>query len=129
LKAADNRGAQAVPDYLYATNSDYGWGIFLLLTVALGASAAYASGKAIAQTWRPYWHIPLYMLPLALAVRFCHFALFEEPLLSLASYLVDYSVLFLAASLGYRIVRTRQMAGQYGWLYRRAGPVRWRKVP
>jgi hypothetical protein len=117
-----------VPAFLYAANADYGLWIFLLLTATLGASAAYASGKVIAQTWRPYWHIPLYMLPLALAVRFCHFALFEEPLLSLTSYLVDYAVLLLASSLGYRIVRARQMAGQYGWLYRRAGPVLWRRV-
>ena len=84
--------------------------MFLLVTLAMGGSAAYASGKAIAQTWRPFWHVPLYMLALAAAVRFFHFALFEEPLLSLNSYVVDFAVALAAASLGYRLVRARQMA-------------------
>ena len=65
-----------------------------LLTFAMGGAAAFASGKAIAQTWRPFWQVPLYMLALAAAVRFCHFALFEEPLLSLPSYLVDFAIGF-----------------------------------
>ena len=38
---------------------------FLLVTVAMGGSAAYQAGKAIAQTWRPYWHVPAYGLILA----------------------------------------------------------------
>src|SRR3954447_4290220 len=83
---------------------------FLLVTIVMGGLAAYASGKAIAQTWRPFWHVPLYMLIVAAAVRFCHFALFEEPLLSLQSYAVDFAIAFASASLGYRLVRARQMA-------------------
>ena len=100
---------------------------FLLVTVLMGGAAAYVSGKAIAQTWRPFWHVPLYMLLLAAAVRFCHFALFGEPLLSARSYAVDFAVAFAAASLGYRLVRARQMATQYGWLFRRSGPLGWRR--
>ena len=99
---------------------------FILVTIAMGGLAAYASGKAIAQTWRPFWHVPLYMLIVAAAVRFFHFALFEEPLISLPSYIVDFAIAFAAASLGYRLVRARQMAVQYGWLYRRRGPLGWR---
>ena len=60
---------------------------------------------------------------------FCHFALFEEPLLSLRSYAVDFVIAFVAASLGYRLVRARQMAVQYGWLFRRRGPLGWRPTP
>ena len=101
---------------------------FLLVTIVMGGSAAYVSGKAIAQTWRPFWHVPLYMLALAGVVRFCHFALFDEPFLSLASYIVDFIVAFPAAALGYRIVRARQMATQYGWLYRRSGLLGWRRL-
>src|SRR5262245_58550827 len=101
---------------------------FILLTLLMGGGAAYASGKAIAQTWRPFWHVPLYMLIVALAVRFCHFALFEEELFSLPSYMVDFAVAFAAASLGYRLVRARQMAVQYGWLFRRRGPLGWRAL-
>lgn len=102
---------------------------FLLVTVLMGGLAAYASGRAIAQTWRPFWHVPLYMLALAAAVRFCHFALFEETLLSFASYAADFAIAFAASSLGYRLVRARQMTGQYGWLYARRGPLGWRPSP
>jgi len=113
-----------MPDNLYGG----GLWTFLLLTVLMGGMAAYASGKAIAQTWRPAWHVPLYMLAVAAGVRFCHFALFEEPLLSLRSYLVDFAIAFAAAWLGYRLARSRQMAVQYGWLFRRRGPVSWRAL-
>jgi hypothetical protein len=102
---------------------------FLLVTIAMGGAAAYLSGQAIAQTWRPFWHVSLYMLGLAAAVRFCHFALFEEPLLSPASYAVDFVVAFAAAALGYRVVRARQMALQYGWLFRSRGLLGWRRQP
>jgi hypothetical protein len=101
---------------------------FLLVTILMGGSAAYVSGRAIAQTWRPFWHAPLYMLVLAAAMRFCHFALFEEPFISAKSYLVDFAVALAAASLGYRIVRAHQMATQYRWLFRRRGPLTWTRV-
>jgi predicted permease len=101
--------------------------IFLLLTVMLGGAAAYASGKAIAQTWRPFQQVPLYSLLLAAGVRFCHFALFEEPLLSPGSYAVDFLVALLFAALGYRLVRARQMATQYAWLFQRSGVLGWRR--
>jgi hypothetical protein len=107
---------------------DSGAFVFLLLTLVLGGSAAFASGRAIAQTWRPFWHIPLYMLALAAGVRFCHFALFEEPLLSPSGYLLDYATVCAAAALGFRLLRTRQMAGQYGWIFRRIGPLQWRRL-
>jgi hypothetical protein len=101
----------------------------LLVTIVMGGSAAYVSGKAIAQTWRPFWHVPLYMLALAAVVRFCHFALFAEPFLSLPGYGLDFVVAFAAAAFGYRIVRARQMAAQYGWLFRRFGLLGWRRLP
>ena len=88
-----------MPDWLYDTGN--GW-VFLLVTVIIGGSAAFLSGRAIAQTWRPYWHIPLYMVPIAASVRFFHYALFHEPMLSLQNYIVDFAVVLAAASLGYR---------------------------
>ena len=36
-------------------------------------------------------------------------------------------VLFLLAGLGFRLTRARQMAGQYGWLFERTGPLTWRE--
>jgi hypothetical protein len=102
---------------------------FPIVTLGMGGAAAYLSGRAIAQTWRPFWHIPLYMLVLTAAVRFCHFALFEEPFLSLPSYAVDFACAFTAATLGYRTVRTQQMRTQYGWLLRSSGPLGRHRLP
>ena len=101
---------------------------FALVTLGMGGAAAYLSGRAIAQTWRPFWHVPLYMLALAVVVRFCHFALFEEPFLSLPSYLLDFACAFAAAALGFRAVRAQQMRTQYGWMFRSSGPLGWRRI-
>jgi hypothetical protein len=101
--------------------------VFLLVTCILGGAAGYLSGRAVAQTWRPYWQVPLYMLGIALGVRFMHYALFQGPMLSAPSLVVDYLVTVVAASIGYRVVRAGQIGGQYGWLFERAGPFGWRR--
>jgi hypothetical protein len=113
-----------MPAWLYTGDENSAW-IFLLVTVLLGGSTAYLSGKAIAETWRPLWHLPVYMLMTALAVRFLHYALFHEVfflfddvaqfLLSLRNYIVDLAVLLVAGLAGYLVARRRQMAAQYGW--------------
>jgi len=91
-------------------------GVFVLVTVVLGGGAAVIAGRAIAQTWRPWWSVILYMLLLGAAVRFIHFALFQGTLLSLHYYFVDTLVAVLFGLWGYRITRKRQMAQQYGFL-------------
>lgn len=93
-------------------------GPFLLVTVALGGGAAWQAGRAIAQTWRPWWQLMLYMFVLAAAVRFIHYALFDGVLLSLPAYALDTAVVIGCAALGFRAARTRQMARQYGFLDR-----------
>ncbi len=103
--------------------------VFLLVTCTLGGAAAVLAGRAMAQTWRPFWQVPVYMLGLAASVRFIHNALFEAPLLSLKSFAVDFLVVLLAAAIGYRLVRAGQMGHQYGWLYERTGPFGWRPRP
>lgn len=100
---------------LYETGPNGLW-VFLLVTVLLGGSGAFVSGRAIAQTWRPFWHVPAYMLLLAAIVRFFHYALFWEVLISLKNYMVDFAVMLVSATIGYRLTRARQMAEQYGWL-------------
>jgi hypothetical protein len=62
-------------------------------------------------------------------VRFFHYALFHEPMISLQNYIVDFAVVLVAASFGYRMLRARQMAQQYHWLFRRTGLLGWRRVP
>jgi hypothetical protein len=91
-------------------------GVFLLVTVAMGGGAAWLTGCAIAGTWRPWWQAIAYALILGAVVRFFHFALFEGTLLSPRYYLVDTIVCLIAALLGYRATRLRQMSTQYRWL-------------
>ena len=93
---------------------------FLLITVLLGGGAAWLAGRAIAQTWRPWWSIIAYMMILGLAVRFCHYALFAGTLLSPHYYAVDTIILVLMATLGFRGTRDAQMVRQYGFLNSKA---------
>jgi hypothetical protein len=97
---------------LYNAGPNGHW-VFLLVTIIMGGATAYVTGKSIAETWRPTWQILLYALITALAVRFIHFALFEEVLLSLRNYIVDCAVLCSASFVGYTHTRKRQMTDQY----------------
>lgn len=99
----------------------------LFVTGIIGGAAAWATGRAIAGTWRPYWQVVTYMLLLGGAVRFVHFALFEGELLSVPSYLADMLYLLAVASLAWRITRARRMVTQYRWLYERTSPLTWRE--
>ena len=92
-----------------------GWD-FLVVTLLLGSAAAFASGRAIAETWRPLWQVPLYMVPLAAGVRFVQYAVFKSPLLSTGRALADLAVLTAFAVAGFHLTRRAQMARQYGWL-------------
>jgi hypothetical protein len=100
-------------------------GVFLLVSVVLGGGAAWLAGRAIAATWRPWWHVAFYMLILTLAVRFLHFALFEATLLSAHYYLVDLAVCLAFGFLGFRTTRAAQMVTQYRWINVRAGVLSW----
>lgn len=104
-----------MPSWLYDAGPT-GLAVFLFTTVVLGGTAAFVSGRVIAQTWRPLWQIPLYMAMLALAVRFIHFSVFGELLVSLRNYIVDFVTVLVLALIGFRTMRARQMAEQYGWL-------------
>ena len=100
-------------------------GVFLLVTVVLGGGAAWLAGRAIAATWRPWWHVAFYMLILATAVRFLHFALFDATLLSAHYYLVDLAVCLAFGFLGFRTTRAAQMVTQYRWINMRSGAFSW----
>jgi len=100
-----------------------------LVTGVIGGGAAFLAGRAIAQTWRPFWNVLLYMAMLGAGVRFVHFALFEATLISPASYLADTLYLVIIGALAWRMTRAAQMATQYYWLYERTGPLTWRERP
>ena len=72
---------------------DNGLWIFLLVTVLMGGSAARCRpAPPSPSTWRPPWQMLGAALLLTFAVRFFHYALFYEPLLSLKNFIVDYCV-------------------------------------
>lgn len=118
--------AFSIPELLYEEDS---FGVFLLVTVALGGGAAWLTGRAIAATWRPGWQVLFYTFILGVAVRFIHFSLFGGTLLSLYYYLVDCAVCLGLAFLGFRTARVGQMVRQYGWINAPDGPMRWRRRP
>ena len=110
-------------DQIYASESPLQ---VLLMTGFLGGGAAWLAGRAIAHTWRPFWHVIGYMALLGCAVRFVHYALFEADLIAPLSYAADTAFLLCVGCLAWRVTRTTQMVTQYSWLYERTSPVTWR---
>ena len=69
--------------------------------------------------------IPFVVL-LACATRFLHYALFGGSLLSPTGFLIDLVWIGLCATVAYRMTRAAKMVRQYPWLYERAGLFGWR---
>jgi len=101
--------------------------LFLFVTCVMGGWAAWMTGRAMATTWRRYPVLVAYLVLLALAVRFIHFALFQGTLLSLHYYVVDLIVVQLIGAAGYRHTRVGQMTSRYRWLYLADGPMFWKE--
>ena len=107
------------------SDSPYGLFTFVLITLVLGGAGAWATGRAVAKTWRPLATLAPYMVLLTAAVRFLHYALYGEPLLSVQHFVIAFVWLMIVAVLGYRFKRAAQMATQYSWAYESAG-LNWR---
>ncbi len=103
------------------------FGVFLLVTVLLAGGAAWMSGRAMASSWRPWWHAGLWMLLLGGATRFIHFSLYDGTLLSLQFYIVDTIILIGIAYIGHRFTQARLMSRQYGWMFERTHAFGWRR--
>ncbi|WP_309393314.1 DUF6867 family protein [Chelatococcus sambhunathii] len=114
-------------------------GEFLLATLILGCGAAWLAGRAVASAWEPLWKSAVWMIPLAFAVRFIHYALFSGTLqlnptgaaapafwTTVHYALVDLVFLVVFALLGHRRTLTKMMTRQYAWLYETAGPFAWK---
>jgi hypothetical protein len=99
----------------------------IFITFVVGCGCAWQAGRSIALTWRPLAAVIRAMLLLGLAVRFLHFALFQEALLMPAAYLFETACLIAVASLAWRYTRAQQMTRQYYWLYEARGPLGWRR--
>ncbi len=105
------------------------WPVFFGITVLVMGFAAYMTGQALANTWKPWWQALVYSLLLGCVDRFLVFALFDGELLSLTGYAVDTLVLVILATLAFRLTRAGKMVAQYPWLYKRHGPFGWRARP
>ena len=99
---------------------------FFFVTCLLGGWAAWMTGRAVAQTWRSFPSLVLYLLVLGLGVRFIHHALFWGTMFTFQYYVVDTIVLMILGTLGYKYTRTNQMVTQYSWLYEKASPLTWK---
>lgn len=100
---------------IYAAGADTFW-VFALITVVLGGLSAWATGRAIALTWRPYLQLVGYTFLLAGAARFFQHALFQKEFLSLPAFAIDFALLLAIALAGYRWTRAAQMSAQYPWV-------------
>jgi hypothetical protein len=88
--------------------------IFLGLSLIIGGAASFAAGRALATRWRPLWQALVYALLIAAMVRFLHYALFAEPLLSAQAYGLDFAAALGFTIAGFKLTRRRQMRQQYG---------------
>jgi hypothetical protein len=105
-----------------------GIGVFIGLTVILFGFAAFMTGQALADTWRPAWQMVAYGFLLALGNRFLGFFLFEVDLLSPVGLLVDAVVVILIGLFAWRVTHARRMVQQYPWLYRADGLFGYREI-
>ena len=103
------------------------YGVFFVVTVFVMGFAAYMTGQAMANTWKPAWQSAAYCILLGFADRFLTFALFQGELLSLSGYLIDTGVLIAFSLFAFRFTRTGMMVTQYPWLYERVGLLGWRQ--
>jgi hypothetical protein len=100
---------------------------FLVLTVFLGGGAAFLAGRANAKGWKSPLILFINMLILNCGLRFLHFALFQQDLLSVEHFISQGIILELFAFLGYRLTLARQMTSKYPWLYEKTSPFSWRQ--
>jgi len=101
--------------------------ILIILTGMFGGSAAWMSGRAVADTWRPAWMAAASGLGLALVTRFLTYGLFDGALLSPVGYLRDAALLAALGLVAWRLRLAAKMVGQYPWLYQSSGPFSWKE--
>jgi hypothetical protein len=98
----------------------------IFVSFIVGCGCAWQAGRSIALTWRPLSAVIRAMFLLGFAVRFLHFALFQEALFVPLAYMFETACLIVTASLAWRYTRAQQMIRQYYWLYEANGPLGWR---
>lgn len=94
--------------------------------VLLGFWTAWRSGKSAAEGWNELPLVIGYTFLITWVMQFLHHALFDGPMLSGFYYAVDFVLLLIFASAGFRIHRTNQMVKSYYWLYEKSSAFSWR---
>lgn len=107
---------------------DAAYPLLLGIGTGLALGAAWLTGQAIAEGWRPLWQVLPSTILLTLADRFLAYALFGGSLLSGTAALVTLAIVLTLALAGYRMRQAKKMVSQYPWLHRRAGPFHWRNL-
>jgi hypothetical protein len=101
--------------------------VFIVVTVVVIGFAAFMTGQALANTWRPWWQLLPYVLLLGCVDRFLTWGLFGGELFLLSGYVVDTLVLLAIAAFAFRITQVGRMVSQYPWLYEHSGLLSYRR--
>ena len=112
-------------DGIFYSDAPGALGAFVFFTIILGGLGGIATGRAFAGTWRSIAVMPLALLIMAAAVRFLHYALAGEDLLSAQFYVVSLVVVVAGSAYGFRSRRAEQMTRQYPWIFSKSGPLGW----
>jgi len=104
------------------------WVTFVAVTLVLSGGAAYMTGLAMANHWRPTWMVIGYSLLLGCADRFAVYALADGEVFLISGYIIDTAILMVIAMLSYRMAKARNMVDQYPWIYERVGLFGWRNA-
>ena len=94
---------------------------FILMTLILFGWCSYQLGKAMANSWKSILLMIFYVLLLTVFDRFLLFALFEQELLSVIMFIIDFIVLSLISLISYRLTKINYMVNQYPWKYQKTG--------
>ncbi|MBV1707454.1 MAG: hypothetical protein KGQ37_09635 [Hyphomicrobiales bacterium] len=99
--------------------------VFVGVTLILGGLGAVSIGRAMATTWNPVVKVLVYCALLAAGVQFLHYALYQERLLTLHYYLVNFAALAVIGVIAWRLQRVRQMTERYFWAFEKSGLAGW----
>ena len=114
----------------FQSDSDGVHTVIRVLVMLLCFWTAWMAGKGASESWKNYPAVVLYTVFLSIAVRFIHHALFDGPMFSgnaLLFYAIDFVVLLVFSTAGFRYTRTNQMVNAYYWLYEKASPFSWKE--
>lgn len=97
------------------------FGVYLGLTCVVVGFASYMTGQALAQTWKPAWHLIIYVVLLGFADRFLTFSLYDGELLLLSGWIIDTLTLAAIGYFSFYTNRAKATVKQYPWLFERSG--------